>query len=141
VKPLAGDAVNGLVYGVPDASGQFVVGGDTIANIGAAPPKSLKASTLPGMGDSAHCKLEESGRYILVSETTADESSKTVSVRDVREPTKELLKIRYAPYGRDQIPYVISGTNTLVQWLKAGGTMTAAVYDFDIAELLKELSR
>lgn len=141
VKPFAGEAVNGLSFGVPDASGEFVVGGETIVNIGASPLKSVKASTLPGMADSAHCKLDESGRYILVSDTTGDEQTKTVSVRDVREPTKELLKIRYAPYGRDQIPYLISGTNTLVQWLKAGGTTSAVVYDFDIAELTKELSR
>ncbi len=141
VKTYASEMVNGLSNGIPDATGQFIVGGDAIIDIGSTPPRSLKISSLPGMEDSTHCRLDESGRYILLSGPSEEPRLHTISLREVREPSKELLKIRCPSLGSGEMPRVISGTNTLIQFVPVGGQTTAVVYDFDVPALIKELSR
>ena len=141
VKPFEREAAGGLMDGVPDATGRFVVDRNSILDIGSASPKEVKFSSLPGFGDSTTCKMDESGRYIMLSKAEDDNKWHTVSLRDVREPSKELLKIRLPSLWSRQMPWLVSGTNTLVQFTNTGGNTQAVVYDFDISELIKQLSR
>lgn len=140
-KPFAGDAVNLVVHGIPDASGQFVVSASMLLKLGTSPPEGFQAETLLGVEDSAQCKLDESGRYLLLSSVTrGTDLTNTVSLRDVRESAKEMIKIRVS-YGGDYIPRLISDTKTLIQGISVEGNTLVVVYDFDLTELTRELSR
>jgi hypothetical protein len=132
---------NEVSDGVPDASGQFIVGRDEIIDIASKPPKSIKISNLPGTLENANSKLDESGRYLLISGYKDEPREHTVSLRDIREPSKELLKIRCPPNSDGNMPWFISNTNTLVQFSRIDGNAKAFIYDFNLTELTKQLSR
>lgn len=141
VKPFSHEVLGRLSDGVPDQSGQFLVGLRTIVNIGANPPKVVEISSLPGATNSTSCKLEESGRYILLWGSGDESQTGTISVRDVKEPSKELLKIRCSRDNSSGMTQVISGSNTLIQSEPTSGNRRLAIYEFDIPELIQQLSR
>ena len=140
VKTFSYEVLNGMSDGIPDASGQIIVGRSSILHLGSDPPKSVKISSLPGAGESTTCKLDQSGRYLMLSGPTEDSQMQTLSLREVREPSKELLKIRFPSLGGGQMPWIISGTNTLVQFLTIGDRQKAAIFDFDVPEITKQLA-
>jgi hypothetical protein len=141
VKPIPYNVLNGLSDGVPDASGKIIVGRNAILNLAAPVPKPLEFSKLPGLGDSPQGKLDQSGRYLLFTDPKEDPLWRYISLRDVRQPSREVMKIRYPSTENLGLPYIISGTNTLVQFQRIGGRLNAVVYDLNIPKLIKELSR
>lgn len=141
IKPFPNEILGGLYDGIPDLSGQFIVGQKTIINIGVNPPKSLAISSLPGASNDMNCQLEKSGRYILLSGPVDKSQNIMISVRDVKEPSKELLKIHRAKMNSSGEPKVISASNTLILPEYIDGNYRFAIYEFDIPELIKQLSR
>ena len=141
VKPYPHEVLNGLHDGVPDASGKIIVGRYSILDLSATPPKAVEFSKLPGVGESPNARLDQSGRYLLFADSTQNSPFQSVSVRDVREPAKELLKIRCPSMGGRVVPWLVSGTNTLVLFQRIGGNSTAVAYEMNIPALIKELSR
>lgn len=128
-------------YGVPDASGRFIVGRSEILDISTTPPRQIEAKSIAGLDENSTWNLDESGRFLIIPLHDKESQWGTVSIRTPQAPAKELFKIRFPKTGRDAAPCIISDTKTLIRPLAYGSVASNGVFVFDIPEIIKELSR
>lgn len=140
VKPCGRETASGLISGVPDAAGRFVVGMNGILSLASDPPVMKQFVDLPGIGETREAKLDQSGRYLLIPTTDDAAEITTVSVREAAMPTKEILKLRHPRLIGGQT-WIVGNTGTLILWQEFGGLSAPAVYGFAIPELVAELAR
>jgi hypothetical protein len=122
--------------GCPDASGRYIVCNDSIVDLGVTPPKQTRIALLPGMTISTACKFDESGRYLMFINREENSSEEIISVRDVRDPAKELFRLRHA-----MEPHIISDSKSLVLALPSNSLRQWGVFEFDIPAIVREFSR
>lgn len=133
--------ISGFFEGVPDIYGKQVFDGKKVFDLDAKDAVVKEVPELRGIENSTKYELDVSGRYLLMMGYDAKAVRQIVSVRDVRKPTDELFKISYPGAASGQYPLVIADSKTLVSWRYFGGKSLAFVYDFDIPQIIAEISR
>ena len=125
--------------GEPDETGRYVVGSDGILDLKATPPVITPFAGLPGVEDHTDVELDVSGRYLLFRNHDSKLGELVISIRSVRTPAGEILKLIVPSNHGSSKARVISGTNKLVLEMDSSRSRLG-VFELDIPSLAKDLA-